>query len=92
MTLAVAHKQDSHDLGEREVMDLGFLGSFPRHRRTWRAKEGEARERSPRPHQPSAGPGIMTTIRLTSLQAGASYGTQKPTTDAHVVRTVVLGD
>lgn len=24
------------------------------------------------------GPGIMTTIRLTSLQAGASYGTQNP--------------
>lgn len=38
LTLAVAHEQGSHDLGEREVMDLGFLGSFPHHRRrrTWR--------------------------------------------------------
>lgn len=73
LTLAVAHEQDSHDLGEREAMDLGFLGSFPRHRRrrTWRGSGVE------RPIT-SAGPGIMTTIRLTSLQAGASYGTQNP--------------
>lgn len=31
MTLAVAHERDGHDLGERREMDLGFLGSVPRH-------------------------------------------------------------